>query len=570
MDSHHQIALRVYHRTRSIDTILVNESTSGVNERCLNAKERLRGLMDGRETDELSEEPRAYAPIQSVQFKHFYEKRDPWCKSEEVSQEYSLSWISQPLGLRMMTRTTSEKRCTRREERNKWQGKAGIGIGGTSGDNDKKEFGFEAIVAWLGLFRNFAPRKMGDTLPRTRDHLQNVTKLTEWFKTLAKPHRPCTLEKRANNLNELWMKTTIITPPPTVDHRNFKQPSKTEGNRWNQLVEFYVKSRASVKAVDKSMKRQEESFMENFDEEMGGRLTGSQLSQDLDLTLYHHADLVINITASAFLSFSCATSTRFVYGMTAKPILQDQQCSDAQDSSVFRTSTLANQPVTATVELDDVFYFFSLPPNASSRPSCVNVDSGAARAWRGRNGGKQRGSVTDALCFTDAKPFKPTISPVCQNLTSLPQNLPHTFPQRQSRASYKWSEVEALGWKIGMRGGLCASRRIRVMSAHKLSTEDKTRADGSNLPVLTTRRKKRMQCGEGQHYHHRTWRSYSARTGTEGREHYPAHGARGKLSEREMDVDDMPIRHTLSIRLLLVYRLRLAVDDATWFSGVST
>ncbi len=29
-----------------------------------------------------------------------------------------------------------------------------------------------------------------------------------------------------------------------------------------------------------------------------------RLSQDLDLTLYHHTDLVINITASAFLSFS--------------------------------------------------------------------------------------------------------------------------------------------------------------------------------------------------------------------------------------------------------------------------
>ncbi len=48
----------------------------------------------------------------------------------------------------------------------------------------------------------------------------------------------------------------------------------------------------------------------------------------------------------------------------------------------------AHQPVTAAVELDDVFYFFSLPPNASSRLSCVDVESGAARAWRGRNGGK--------------------------------------------------------------------------------------------------------------------------------------------------------------------------------------
>ncbi len=37
---------------------------------------------------------------------------------------------------------------------------------------------------------------------------------------------------------------------------------------------------------------------------------------------------------------------------------------------VFEPALLANQLVTATVELDDVFYFFSLPPNASSRPSC--------------------------------------------------------------------------------------------------------------------------------------------------------------------------------------------------------
>ncbi len=47
-------------------------------------------------------------------------------------------------------------------------------------------------------------------------------------------------------------------------------------------------------------------------------------------------------------------------------ILRDQQCSNAQDSSAFRTRALANQPVTAALELDDVFDFFSSPTKASS------------------------------------------------------------------------------------------------------------------------------------------------------------------------------------------------------------
>ncbi|SJL16362.1 uncharacterized protein ARMOST_19884 [Armillaria ostoyae] len=73
----------------------------------------------------------------------------------------------------------------------------------------------------------------------------------------------------------------------------------------------------------------------------------------------------------------------------------------------------------------------------------------------------------------------------------------------------------------------------------------------------------------------RTGRSYSARTRRGGREHYPAYGACGKLW-REMDVrggsrptDDMTTTYTFPIRLL-VYWSQLAVDDATWFSGVGT
>ncbi len=40
---------------------------------------------------------------------------------------------------------------------------------------------------------------------------------------LRKSHRPCTSEKGADNLNELWIKTMITMPLPTVDHRNFQQ-----------------------------------------------------------------------------------------------------------------------------------------------------------------------------------------------------------------------------------------------------------------------------------------------------------------------------------------------------------
>ncbi|SJL16079.1 uncharacterized protein ARMOST_19595 [Armillaria ostoyae] len=59
-----------------------------------------------------------------------------------------------------------------------------------------------------------------------------------------------------------------------------------------------------------------------------------------------------------------------------------------------------NQLVMAAVELDDVFYFFSSPPNASSRLSCVDVESGMARAWRGRNGGKVSQSRGSNSAFT--------------------------------------------------------------------------------------------------------------------------------------------------------------------------
>ncbi|PBK84262.1 hypothetical protein ARMGADRAFT_1037200 [Armillaria gallica] len=164
-----------------------------------------------------------------------------------------------------------------------------------------------------------------------------------------------------------------------------------------------------------------------------------------------------------------------------------------------------------------------------------------------------------------------------------------------NRTQYLSCSSSTTDHELSPQGWICTQFRIQFMTYLLTSLVQRIKHEQrrSDLLASTTRGKKRMECGESQHYHHAndidvTVDSLDAFDFEDRMIIFGMHAERrdGTLprswrmreARREMDVHGgsqtfcrptMTTKHTLSIHLLISWS-RLSIDEKTWFSGVGT